>query len=116
MQMEQEEVAYDRRMAPAVKLSRVADLPEPFDLAEDTSWPHQDAQVEDWSSSDPDRFQAAVGQLTLQQIRAGISEAEEVSREHQRRAERAEVLANGLREAAHSAGDHGRAAKVAASY
>jgi hypothetical protein len=93
------------------------DLPRPFRSYGDedsTEWAVDDEQIEDWAGSEPPRFNAAVAELTLQQIRVGISTAEEVSREHQRRAGRAAELANRLREAAHSAGDHGQGMKAAA--
>lgn len=86
------------------------DLPKPFDPWEDADgdWHDDERQVADWADSASPRFDEAVGALSLTAIRVGIAQAERVANEHRRLAVQADDLVQRLRDAAHSAAEHGR--------
>ena len=88
---------------------RGLDLPKPFDPYEATGdWYEDERQVADWADSAAPRFDEAAGALSLTAIRVGIAQAERVANEHRRLAVQADDLVQRLRDAAHSAGEHGR--------
>ncbi len=84
-------------------------MPAPFDpFAVVGDWPSDDAQVEEWASLGTTSFEDATSSLTLQAVRVGISQAQRVAEEHERRRTNAMQLVARLREVAHAAGEHGR--------
>lgn len=82
--------------------------PAPFDPHADMGdWSADEAQVEDWANLGAGRFEGAVGRLSLTALRVGISQAQRVAAEHERRRVNAHRLVQALREAAHDAAEHG---------
>lgn len=84
-------------------------MPAPFDpFAVVGDWPADDAQVDEWASLGTTSFEDATSSLTLQALRFGISQAQCVAEEHERRRSNALQLVGRLREVAHAAAEHGR--------